>query len=98
MADLIGSVSVFDLLGVAGVVMILAAYAAAILGNMKADGFWALSANFVGAGFILLSLSEKFNMASFLMEGSWALVALGGLGRIAWKRFTRQPDGQPPAS
>jgi hypothetical protein len=78
--------TLFDALGVAGVLMILAAYAATIIGKVEAEGFWALVANFVGAGFILLSLSEKFNMASFLMEGSWALVALFGLGRLALRR------------
>jgi len=83
--------SLFDILGVAGVLMILAAYAATIVGKAEPEGFWCLMANFVGAGFILLSLSEKFNMASFLMEGSWALVALFGLGRLAWKRVKAGP-------
>ncbi|MDB5431577.1 MAG: conserved hypothetical rane spanning protein [Caulobacter sp.] len=92
MADLFRSVSLFDALGVVGVLMILVAYGATILGGLKADGLWALAANFVGAGLILLSLSEKFNMASFLMEGSWALVALLGMIRLVFKR----PPGDPP--
>lgn len=86
--------SLFDILGVAGVLMILAAYAATIIGRVEAEGFWALTANFVGAAFILLSLSEKFNMASFLMEGSWALVSLFGLGRLGVRRLRA---ARPPA-
>ena len=74
--------------------MILAAYAATIIGKAEPEGFWCLMANFVGAGFILLSLSEKFNMASFLMEGSWALVALFGLARIGFRRLR----GGPPSA
>lgn len=87
--------SLLDALGVAGVGMILAAYAATILGGLKADGALALSANFLGAALILLSLTREFNLSATLMEGSWALVSLVGLVRVGLRRLRGAP---PPAS
>jgi len=73
-----------DAAGLAGVVMILVAYAGAALGHLDPKGFWSLLANFVGAGLILVSLlMANFNLSSTVMEGSWAVVALAGLVRLA---------------
>ncbi|MFI4966256.1 MAG: hypothetical protein ACHP9T_12910 [Caulobacterales bacterium] len=64
--------------------MILVAYAGAALGRLDPKGVWSLLANFVGAGGILVSLLiTNFNLSSTVMEGSWALVALAGLVRLA---------------
>lgn len=76
-----------DAAGLAGVLMILVAYAGAALGRLDPQGFWSLIANFVGACAILVSLLlANFNLSSTVMEGAWALVALGGLARLALKR------------
>jgi hypothetical protein len=73
-----------DAAGLAGVLMILVAYAGAALGRLDPKGFWSLLANFVGACGILVSLlMTHFNLSSTVMEGSWALVALAGLIRLA---------------
>jgi len=73
-----------DAAGLAGVFMILVAYAGAALGRLDPKGFWSLLANFVGACGILVSLLvADFNLSSTVMEGSWALVALVGLIRLA---------------
>jgi hypothetical protein len=74
-----------DLAGVFGVGLILVAYAGASTGKVDATKWPALTLNLVGAGLILWSLAFKFNLASVLMEASWALVALIGLIRIALK-------------
>jgi hypothetical protein len=71
-----------DAAGLAGVLMILVAYAGAALGRLDPKGLWSLLANFVGAGAILVSLISNFNLSSTVMEGSWALVALIGLIRL----------------
>ena len=76
-----------DAAGLAGVLMILAAYAGAALGRVDPKGVWSLLANFVGACLILVSLLvADFNLSSTVMEGSWALVALAGLVRRAIRR------------
>ena len=73
-----------DAAGLAGVLMILAAYAGAALGRLDPQGVWSLLANLVGACLILVSLLvADFNLSSTVMEGSWALVALAGLVRLA---------------
>ena len=75
-----------DLAGVFGVGLILVAYAGAAFGKMDATQWRALTLNFVGACLIIWSLIFKFNIAFFLMEASWALVAFVGLVRIALKK------------
>jgi hypothetical protein len=73
-----------DAAGLAGVAMILVAYAGAALGRLDPKGVWSLLANLVGACLILVSLLvADFNLSSTVMEGSWALVALAGLMRLA---------------
>lgn len=78
-----------DIVGVVGVAMILAAYAAATLGKLDVKGAASLFANFTGASLILLSLSVDFNLSAALMEGSWALVSLIGLVRVLLVRLRR---------
>ena len=80
-----------DVVGVAGVLVILAAYAAAALGKLDVKGAPSLFANFFGASLILLSLYVDFNLSAALMEGSWALVSLAGLVRLLVLR--RRPVG-----
>jgi hypothetical protein len=73
-----------DAAGLAGVLMILVAYAGAALGRLDPKGVWSLLANLIGACGILVSLLiANFNLSSTVMEGSWALVALAGLIRLA---------------
>ena len=71
-----------DVVGVVGVLLVLAAYAAAALGKLDVRGASSLFANFLGASLILLSLTVDFNLSALLMEGSWALVSLIGLIRV----------------
>lgn len=76
--------SLLDGLGVFGVFLVLAAYAAATVGKLDPKRAPALLLNLVGAGFILASLlTEAFNLSAFLMEFTWALVAAFGLLRLA---------------
>jgi predicted membrane protein len=73
-----------DAAGLAGVLVILGAYAGAAFGRLDPKGVWSLLANFLGACGILISLLiADFNLSSTVMEGSWALVALAGLVRLA---------------
>ena len=78
-----------DTAGLVGVLMILFAYAGAQLGRMEPRNAPALLLNLAGAGLILWSLLYRFNLAAFLMEAAWALVALFGLIRV----IVRRPGG-----
>jgi len=79
-----------DAAGLAGVLLILAAYAAATAGRLDPKRPLSLSANLVGAGLILLSLAHAFNLSAVAMEGAWALVSLVGLLRVGWAKVRRR--------
>tara|TARA_R110002012_G_scaffold302549_2_gene503533 strand:- start:14678 stop:14926 length:249 start_codon:yes stop_codon:yes gene_type:complete len=78
-----------DALGVVGVLLILIAYAGATSGRLDARHAPALLLNLAGALLILVSLYVDFNLSAVLMEGAWALVAVVGLGRLAFQRLKR---------
>ncbi|MBX3485208.1 hypothetical protein [Phenylobacterium sp.] len=79
--------SALDAAGLAGVLMILVAYAAAAMGRLDANRPISLLANMVGASLILASLlAGDFNLSATVMEGAWALVAAFGLLRWALTR------------
>ena len=66
--------------------MMLAAYAGGQLGRLKMDQLPALLMNLAGSLLVLASLAFRFNLAAALMEGTWALVALYGLAKLALKK------------
>ena len=75
-----------DIAGLVGVALMLAAYALGQLGRLRMDALPALLMNLAGAALVLLSLLYRFNLAAFLMESAWALVALLGLARLALRK------------
>jgi hypothetical protein len=79
-------VTLYDVVGLVGVATILAAYAATVLGALDAKRAPALALNFLGPTLILASLSQRFNLSAAIVEAAWALIALGGLVRIAMTR------------
>ncbi len=84
-----------DVAGLIGVILVLAAYAAATNGRLNPKKAPSLVINFAGAGLILLSLvAGRFNLSAAIVEGAWALVALVGLARIAAARLV----GRKPAA
>ncbi len=76
----------WDAAGLAGVLLMLGAYAAAALGRMDAKRAPALICNAVGAILVLVSLSQTFNLSAAVMETAWLIIALAGLVRLALSR------------
>lgn len=76
----------FDIVGLAGTVTILAAYALTSSGRLDAHKAPALAANFAGSSLILLSLTQAFNLSAVLVEAAWAVISLVGLARVLLKR------------
>jgi hypothetical protein len=70
-------------LGVAGVLMILAAYVGVQVDRMDARSWGGLALNLAGSMLILASMLTAFNLSAALMEAAWALTALYGL----WRRW-----------
>ena len=82
--------TLLDIIGLVGVVIILAGYAVATTGRLDPKGAPSLAINFVGASLILLSLTAKFNLSAAIVEGAWALIALIVLIRIGIGRLRRR--------
>ncbi len=78
--------SLSDAAGLVGVAVILAAYAGAQLRRLDPVKAPSLILNLIGAGLILVSLVDAFNLAAFLMEAAWMLVAALGLIRVVLTR------------
>ena len=76
----------WDVAGLAGVFMMLVAYAAAAMGRMDAKRAPALICNAVGSSLVLGSLTQKFNLSAVVMESAWLVVALAGLVRLVIQR------------
>jgi hypothetical protein len=76
-----------DVAGVVGAGLMLAGYGAIQARKLNPHGAPALTLNLVGAGLVMASLLEKFNLAAFVMEAAWALIALAGLLKLGWTRW-----------
>ena len=75
-----------DIAGLAGVAMMVFAYAASALGKLDPTRAMALLLNLVGSALVLYSLAYAWNVSSFVMEAVWFLVAVVGLVRLAMRR------------
>jgi len=74
-----------DIIGLLGVLMILASYGLLTLEKMDPKGWRYSAGNGIGAGLILISLFYSFNLASFVIEIAWLAISVFGLWK-AWRR------------
>ena len=77
---------IYDLLGVIGSLIIIAAYFATQRGWVEASDWRFPLANLIGALLILLSLMVAWNLAAFVMEVFWLAISIYGLVRSATAR------------
>jgi len=71
----------FDFLGFCGVALQLGAYARVQLRREFAKHLSYSVMNFLGAGFLVISLLNKWNMASFTGNMIWVLISVYGIYR-----------------
>lgn len=76
-----------DIAGLAGVAMMVFAYAAAAMGRLDPTRAIALTLNLVGSALVLYSLTRAWNVSSFVMEAVWFVVAAIGLVRLVVARI-----------
>ena len=72
--------------GIAGVLLVMLAYAGIHFDWFDPKKLAALLMNFFGSALILLSMVKAFNLSAFLMEASWAAMALYGLAKLVLRR------------
>jgi hypothetical protein len=70
-----------DLLGIIGVVLILATYTLLQLEKLFATSFLYSATNGLGASLILVSLIYEFNLSAFIIEAFWLLISIYGIVR-----------------
>ncbi len=75
------SLSWFDVIGFAGVVLIVIAYLLLQLNKMPSKNPAYSFLNALGALLVMISLLFDFNLSAFLMEAFWFLISLFGLAR-----------------
>jgi hypothetical protein len=71
-----------QIVGIIGVIMIMIAYFLLEKGDLDAHQLMFPLVNFIGALLIVFSLLFAWNLPSFLMESSWALISFYGLTKI----------------
>lgn len=84
-----------DIIGLAGSALFIAAFTYANLAPAL-DKVWFNLANLLGSVLLLVSLSVHFNLAAFVLETAWGVVAAGGLVlalRARWR--AGQAGGRP---
>jgi hypothetical protein len=76
----------FDLIGNIGVLLMVVAYLLLQLQKISSSAVSYLALNVIGAVMVIISLTVRFNLSAFLMEGFWLLISLYGLARTLWFR------------
>ena len=76
----------FDLVGNAGVLLMVIAYLLLQMERMSSSSLTYLLLNSIGATCVIVSLWFRFNLSALLMEVFWLLISLYGLTRLASKK------------
>ena len=76
----------YDILGIIGVLLILAAYLGLQLEKLDSKSALYSALNAIGAALILLSLYFDFNLSAALIESAWLLISIFGLFKAARSR------------
>ena len=80
----------YDWVGIAGTLMVLAAFFLLQAGRVSGTGIAYQLLNLFGAGGVLLSLLGTFNVSVFLLEFTWVLISGYGIVRsFRTRRVTR---------
>jgi len=74
-----------DIIGICGSIMFIGAF---IYANMvpTLNKLLFNTVNLIGAVLLLISLSVNFNLAAFILEVAWGIIALIGIVRALQKR------------
>lgn len=80
-----------DIIGIIGSILFISAFAYANAAKTL-NKLWFNVANLAGAICLLISLSVHFNLAAFILEAAWAVIALVGI-----LAALRKPKAETPS-
>lgn len=83
-----------NVIGIAGVLMVLSAYFLLQINRLRSDRFFFSLCNLIGSVLILVSLCYHFNLASFVIEVAWLGISFFGVLRciIVSRRQSNMPS------
>jgi hypothetical protein len=84
------SISVFDIVGSAGVICVLGAFIALETGYFGTNGYKYWFVNGAGALLIIVSLTNDFNLSAFALQVAWLVISARGLYRAKTKGKARE--------
>ena len=76
-----------NLVGLAGVILILIAYFLLVMDKIDSHTYLYTILNLVGSLMIMYSLLYAWNLSAFVMELAWAAVSLYGICKVIKKKF-----------
>lgn len=79
----------YDILGTAGVAVIILAYILLQTERLRSDQLAYSLMNAVGAALVLVSLWYAFNFPSFVVEFFWLAISLFGIGKYLRRKHER---------
>lgn len=79
----------YDWIGIAGTLMVLAAFFLLQAGRLSGTGLVYQLLNLFGAGSVLVSLLGQFNVSVFLLEATWVAISAYGIVRSVKGRTKR---------
>ncbi|MGH8073818.1 MAG: CBU_0592 family membrane protein [Lysobacter sp.] len=82
----------YDWIGIAGTLMVLAAFFLLQAGRLTGTGLVYQLLNLLGAGGVLVSLIGQFNVSVFLLEAAW--VAISAYGIVRSMKAGRRPGNR----
>lgn len=80
------NLSVYDILGTIGTIIIIGTYVLLQLDKIKSDALRYSLLNAVGATLIIISLIHSFNFSAFIVEFFWVLISIYGIIKYFLKR------------
>ena len=80
------SLSLYQLIGLLAPVMFLTAYAMVSLGRWRSTQLRFHVLNLLGAGFILVSMIEQWNLPVCFLEVCWGSISLYGIAKALHTR------------
>ena len=82
----------YDWIGIAGTLMVLAAFFLLQAGRLTGTGLVYQLLNLFGAGGVLVSLIGQFNVSVFRLEAVW--VAISAYGIVRSMKVAKHPPGR----